>query len=115
MACVVWFWIVSEVTRILEKRNLLQMSQIFPFPYIGDQMGLAFQGFYKRDRRTGKVIGLPPQLYMQHKSKDQALPAVREEVPGLLTLNKFRSRRERAASPNRCCSHAVLLSLHLAG
>ena len=30
-----------------------------------------------------------------HKSKDQALPAVREEVPGLLTLNKFRSRRER--------------------
>ena len=30
-----------------------------------------------------------------HKSKDQALPAGREEVPGLLTLNKFRSRCER--------------------
>jgi hypothetical protein len=30
-----------------------------------------------------------------HKSKDQALPAVREEVPGLLTPNKFRSRCER--------------------
>ena len=71
------------------------MSQVFPFPYIGDQMGLAFQGFYKRERRTGKVIGLSPQLYSMHKSKDQALPAVREEVPGLLTLNKFRSRCER--------------------
>jgi hypothetical protein len=32
-------------------------------------MGLAFQGFYKRDRRTGKVIGLPPQLYMHAQIK----------------------------------------------
>ena len=46
-------------TRILEKRNSLQMSQVFPFPYIGNQMGLAFQGFYERDRRTGKVVGFP--------------------------------------------------------
>jgi len=30
-----------------------------------------------------------------HKSKNQPLPAVREEVPRLLTLNKFRSRCER--------------------
>ena len=51
-------------TRILEKRNSLQMSQVFPFPYISNQMGLAFQGFYERDRRTGKVVGLPHQLYM---------------------------------------------------
>ena len=35
-----------DPARILEKRNSLQMSQVFPFPYIGDQMGLAFQGFY---------------------------------------------------------------------
>jgi hypothetical protein len=25
------------------------MSQVFPFAYIGDQMGLAIQGFYERD------------------------------------------------------------------
>src|SRR5262249_27671315 len=47
------------LARILEKRNSLQMSQVFPFPYIGNQMGLAFQGFYERDRRTGKVVGFP--------------------------------------------------------
>jgi hypothetical protein len=46
-----------------------------------------------------------------HKSKYQRLPAVREEGPGLLTLNKFRSRCERGRFT---CSHAVLLSLHLA-
>src|SRR6516165_3935066 len=34
--------------RILEKQNQLQMSQVFPFPCIEDQTGLAFQGFYKR-------------------------------------------------------------------
>jgi uncharacterized protein len=52
-------WYASA--RILEKRNSLQMSQVFPFSYIGNQMGLAFQGFYKRDRRTGKVDGCPHQ------------------------------------------------------
>ena len=30
----------------LEKQTSLQMSQVFPFPCIGDQLGLAFQGFY---------------------------------------------------------------------
>ena len=28
------------------------MSQVFPFPYIGDQMDLAFQGFCERGRFT---------------------------------------------------------------
>src|ERR1700745_3796920 len=102
------------VTRILEKRNLLQMSQVFPFPYIGDQMGLAFQGFYKRDRRTGKVIGLPPQLYMHAQIKKPS--ATRRARGSARTFNpyKFRSAVSEAASPKRCCSHAVLLSLHLA-
>ena len=84
-----------SLARILEKQNRLQMSQVFPFPCIGDQMSLAFQGFYKRDRSTGKVTGFPLQLYMHAQIKKQPLPAVRQEVPGLLTLNKFRSRCER--------------------
>ena len=85
------------------------MSQVFPFPCIGDQMSLAFQEFYKRDRSTGKVTGFPLQLYMHAQIKKQPLPAVREEVPGLLTLNKFRSRCERGrftltdAAPTRSC------------
>jgi len=92
------------------------MSQVFPFPYIGDQMSLAFQGFYKRDRRTGKVTGFPHQLCRHAQIKKQPLPAVHEEVPGLLTLNKFRSRCERGrfaltdAAPTRS-----LLPLQLAG
>ena len=34
------------LARILEKQNRLQMSQVFSFSCIDDQMGVAFQGFY---------------------------------------------------------------------
>jgi len=47
------------------------------------------------------------------KGKKQWRHAAREELPEFLTLNKFRSRMSEAASPNRCCSHAALLPLHL--
>ena len=40
---------------------------------------------------------------------------VREEVPGLLTLNKFRFRCERGRFTQPMLLHAVLLPLHLAG
>jgi hypothetical protein len=62
-----------------------------------------------RDHGTGKVTGFPHQLNMQAQIKDQPLPAVREEVPGLLTLDKFRSRCERGrftqadAAPTPSC------------
>src|SRR6516162_6285089 len=36
----------AKLARILEKQNRLQMSQVFPFSCIDDQMGVAFQGFY---------------------------------------------------------------------
>ena len=49
-------------SRILEKQNRLQMSQVFPFSCIDDQMGVAFQGFYERERGTGKVTGFPHRL-----------------------------------------------------
>src|SRR6516225_4922812 len=44
-------WAAAEpgnFARILEKQNRLQMSQVFPFSCIDDQMGVVFQGFYKR-------------------------------------------------------------------
>src|SRR6516164_2368327 len=33
----------AKLARILEKQNRLQMSQVFPFSCIDDQMGVAFQ------------------------------------------------------------------------
>jgi hypothetical protein len=53
---------IRNLSRILEKQNRLQMSQVLPFSCIDDQMGVAFQGFYERDRGTGKVTGFPHQL-----------------------------------------------------
>src|SRR5262249_22598031 len=44
-----------------------------------------------------------------HQSKDQPLPAVPEEMLGLLTLNKFRSRCERG-----CFNKPMLLPRGLA-
>jgi hypothetical protein len=65
------------------------MSQVFPLPYIDDPMYLAFQGFYERDRATGKVAGFHHRLYTRHKPKHRTRPAAREELPGFLTLNKI--------------------------
>ena len=48
-------WAAAEpgnFARILEKQNRLQMSQVFPFSCIDDQMGVVFQGFYKRGRAS---------------------------------------------------------------
>src|SRR6516164_1416347 len=50
------------LARILEKQNRLQMSEVFSVSCIDDQMGVAFQGFYERDRGTGKITGFPHQL-----------------------------------------------------
>jgi len=40
----------------------LQMSQVFPFRASMIKWAFAFQGFYERDRGTGKVTELPHQL-----------------------------------------------------
>jgi len=55
-------------------------------------MGVAFQGFYKRDRRSAKVIASPYQLYMHAQMKRPT--GARGSAPTLI-LNKFRSRCER--------------------
>jgi hypothetical protein len=67
--------------RILEKQNSLQMSQVFSFARIGDQMGLAFQGFYKRDRRTDKLSDSQAKLNMHTQIKNQTLPAAAINCP----------------------------------
>ena len=74
------------------------MSRIFFISASRGCMGLAFQGFYGRDRRRGKVIGFP-----QHH---QALTAMCEKPPRHLTINLqgFRSRLERGRFTCRCCS-----------
>ncbi len=89
------------------------MSQVFPFACIGDQMSLAFQGFYKRDRRTGKVTGFPHQLYMHAQIKKPTAARCARGSVRTLTLNNFGPALSEAASPNRCRSHGVLLALHL--
>src|ERR1700752_1562516 len=79
----------------------------FPFRTSGIRWALLFKDSISGTEEPVKLSDCHPNCTCMHKSKDQALPAVREEVPGLLTLNKFRSRCERGR-------HAVLLSLHLA-
>src|SRR5262249_9273732 len=101
----------GTATRILEKQNRLQMSQVFPFSCIDDQTGLAFQGFYERDRGTGKVIGFPHQCKMHAQIQKPSAAHFARKIARTFTLNKFRSRISEAASPKRCCSHAALLTL----
>jgi hypothetical protein len=49
------------------------MSQVFPFPYLGDQMGLAFQGFYERGRFTQPTL-LPRGLKSLRPRLSEARP-----------------------------------------
>jgi hypothetical protein len=88
------------------------MSQVFPFPCIGDQMALLFKDSISGTEEAVKLSDPHTNCTCMHKSKDQP---VREEVPGLLTLNKFRSRCERGRFTQPMLLHAVLLPLHLAG
>jgi len=56
-----------DAARILEKQNPLQMSQVFSGSCIDDQMGVAFQGFYKRGRFTQAML-LPRGLATRYTS-----------------------------------------------
>jgi len=82
------------LARILERQNRLQMSRVSPFPCIDDQMGLAFQGFYKRDRGTGKVTEFPHQLFMHAQIKPNEACCARG-IALALTLNKFSVPQKR--------------------
>jgi hypothetical protein len=107
--------LLTYQSRILEKQNWLQMSQVFMFAYVGDQMVLAFQGFYKRDRRRAKVIGLPDRLNMHAQSKTKALPAAREKLPRFLPLTNFGPAVARPLHPTDAAPQPTMVALHLAG
>jgi hypothetical protein len=77
------------LSRILEKQNRLQKSQVSPFSCTDDQMGLAFQGFYKRDRETDKVTDFPQQLFMHAQIKKPNEACCARGIALALTLNKF--------------------------
>jgi hypothetical protein len=64
---------------------------------------------------TEVPVKLPDSTPIEHARTNKKRCPLRANMPGLLILNKFRSRVSEAASPNRCCSHAALLSLNLAG
>jgi hypothetical protein len=101
-------------SRILEKQNRLQMSQVFPYPRTSHQVVLLF-----KDSRGGtaepKVTGFSHQLQMYARMKVQTQLAhrVRRDFP--IPLTKFRSRNSEAASPKRRCSQRDLNTLYLAG
>ena len=75
-------------------------------------MALLFKDSISGTEEAVKLSDPHTNCTCMHKSKDQP---VREEVPGLLTLNKFRSRCERGRFTQPMLLHAVLLPLHLAG
>src|SRR6516165_4387062 len=72
-------------------------------------MGVAFQGFYERDRGTGKITGFPPIVNARTDPKTKRCPLHSKNCPDFY-LNKFRSRISEAASPKRCCSLVALLT-----
>jgi hypothetical protein len=88
----------------------LQMSQVFPLPYIDDPMCLAFQGFYERDRATGKVAGFPHRLYTRTQTKTPDAAGSARGITRIFNPQQNRSRISEAASPNRCCSYTTLLT-----
>src|ERR1700750_774679 len=90
------------------------MSEVFPLRASLIRWALLFKDSIGGTEETDKVTGCPRQLNMHAQFKNRTLP-LREELPGLLTLNQLRSRGSEAASPNPCCSYAALLPLHLAG
>jgi|SRR6516165_4961443 len=103
----------NSMARILEKQNRLQMSQVFPLRYIDEPMGLAFQGFYERDRGTGKTAELPHRLYMRPQTKRPDVARCARGISRSFNSQQNRSRMSEAASP-RCCSRPFY-TLHLAG
>jgi hypothetical protein len=85
----------GSISRILEKRNSLQMSQVFRFRTSVIRWASLFKDSISGTEKPVKSPDSHANCTCMPKSKDQPLPAVREEVPGLLTLNKFWSRCER--------------------
>jgi hypothetical protein len=75
---------------------MLQTGQVlFPRLSVKFALVLPFKDSMSGTEEPVKSSDCHANCSCMHKSKDQPLPAVREEVPRLLTFKKFRSRCER--------------------
>ena len=73
------------LTRILEKQNRLQMSQVFSVPVHQPSDGLAFQGFYRAGPRNLRVPDFHISCTCTHQSETQTQYAARGDLPRPLT------------------------------
>ena len=78
-----------KATRILEKQNRLQMSQVFPFRASMIKWPLLFKDSMSGTEERVKLLDSHTNCKCTDRSKNQALPASLEELPGLLPLTNF--------------------------
>src|ERR1700745_2787580 len=64
-------------SRILEKQNSLQMSEVFPLRASLFRWALLFKDSRGGTEETDKVTGCPPQLNLHAQFKNRTLPAAR--------------------------------------
>src|SRR6516164_1663961 len=96
------------VTRILEKQNRLQMSQVFPFLASMIKWALLFKDSISGTEERVKLPDSHSNCKCTHRSKTKRCPP--RGIAWTFTPSKFRSRISEAASPNRCCAHPALLT-----
>jgi len=95
----------SRASRILEKQNLLQMSQVFFGVAHSSFARFAFQGFYMRDHGTRQRYRLSSRPVVARVNQEPKRYA--EDAQAMTqTFNKFRSRRSEAALPRQRCSQS---------
>src|SRR6516225_10461740 len=94
-----------NTTRILEKQNRLQMSQVFSF-----RASMIKWALLLKDSMSGteELVKLPDSHTNCKMNAQIQKPSAARFARGIVrtfALNKFRSRISEAALPNRCCSH----------
>jgi hypothetical protein len=91
------------------------MSQVFPFRASMIKWALLFKDSMSGTEERVKLPDSHTQCTCMRKSKDQPPAAMRKEVPGLSTLNKFRSRYERGRFTQAMLLPCGLATPNLAG
>src|SRR6516162_3127004 len=94
-----------EHTRILEKQNSLQMSQVFFGIAHSSFARFAFQGFYMRDHGTRQRYRLSSRPVNAHANQEPTRYAENAQAM-TRTFNKFWSRCSEAASARQRCSQS---------
>jgi hypothetical protein len=84
------------------------MSQVFPFRASMIKWALLFKDSMSGTEERVKLADSHTNCKCTHRSKTKRCPP--RGITRTFTPGKFRSRISEAASPNRCCSHAALLT-----